>query len=136
MENTKGKVRVVIPVTRKGMREMEDFYSRALGFAITEEGDVLLGGDGGCVGRFVYREGKGVRSQEAILDIEIEKDFGAYCRHVKACGGLFDMVARMIAGYAAHLRDPSDNLITIACYEDDAASDEIVYGWKETVTID
>jgi len=118
------------------MREMEDFYGRGFGFAIMENGDVLLGGETQAIGRFVHREGKGSRSQDAILDIEVERDFGAYCRRLKECGARFDMIARMIAGYAAHVRDPSDNLITISCYEDDEASDEIIYGWSETITID
>lgn len=76
------------------------------------------------------------RSQDAIRDVKIEKDFGAYWRRLEAGGARFAMVAWMIAGHAAHVRDPSDNPITISCYEDDKASDEIVYARKETITID
>ncbi|WP_081064353.1 VOC family protein [Burkholderia stagnalis] len=136
MAGIRSKVRFVIPVKRKRMPEMEDFYSRGLGFSVTEDGEILFGGEEGGIGRFMYRDGKEAVGMDAILEIEIEKDFGVYCRHLKEGGARFEMIARMPAGYVAHLRDPSGNLITLLCYEDDETNDEIVYGWNETVTID
>lgn len=136
MAGIRPKVRFVIPVKRKGMREMEDFYSRGLGFSVTEDGEILFGGEEGGIGRFMYRDGKAPVGMDAILQVKVEKDFGVYCRHLKESGARFEMIARMPAGYAAHLRDPSDNLITIYSDEDDEESDKIVYGWAETITID
>ncbi|OMG69374.1 hypothetical protein BW685_30790 [Burkholderia ubonensis] len=85
---------------------------------------------------FVTREKREPVSGISIIRIRVEKDFGVFCRHLKDCGARFKEIARMPAGYAARLLDPSDNLITVLCDEDDERNDEIVYGWEETVTID
>ncbi|PAJ76425.1 VOC family protein [Burkholderia ubonensis] len=135
MEVVRREVRFVIPVKPKGMREMVDFYSRGLGFTVTDGREVQLG-DGGGTGLFVTREKRDPVSGISIIRIRVEKDFGVFCRHLKDCGARFKEIARMPAGYAARLLDPSDNLITVLCDEDDEKNDEIVYGWEETVTID
>jgi len=135
MEDVKCKVRFVIPVKPKGVRDMVDFYSRGLGFEVVDDREVLFGGDAG-VGLLVYREKNDPVSGISILRIWVEKDFGVFCRHLKDVGAKFKEIARMPAGYAARLWDPSGNLITILCDEDDEKNDEIVYGWNETQTID
>ncbi|OXI41735.1 VOC family protein [Burkholderia aenigmatica] len=135
MGDIKSKVRFVIPVKSKGIQAMVDFYGRGLGFQVVDDHEVLFGGDAGA-GLFVYREKRDPVSGISILQIWVEKDFGVFCRHLKEIGATFTEIARMRAGYAAHVLDPSGNLITIRCDEDDAQNDEIVYGWPETVTID
>ncbi|TCW77327.1 hypothetical protein C5O80_33610 [Burkholderia sp. SRS-46] len=135
MENIKCSARFVVPVKLKGLPEMVDFYSRGLGFEVVDDREVLLGGDAG-VGLFVYREKSDAVSGISILRIWVERDFGVFCRHLKEVGAKFKEIARMPAGYAARLWDPSGNLITILCDEDDEKNDEIVYGWNETQTID
>ncbi|WP_179092113.1 VOC family protein [Burkholderia ubonensis] len=84
----------------------------------------------------LYREKNDAVSGISIIHISVEKDFGVFCRHLKEVGAKFEEIARMPAGYAALLRDPSGNLIELSSDEDDEKNDEIVYGWKETVTID
>ncbi|KWN20306.1 hypothetical protein WM21_04155 [Burkholderia ubonensis] len=135
MEIIKRKVRFVIPVKPKGMPEMVDFYSRGLGFEVVGGREVVLGADGG-VGLFLYREKNDAVSGISIIHIWVEKNFGVFCRHLKEVGAMFQEIARMPAGYEALLLDPSGNLITLSCDEDDEKNDDIVYGWKETVTID
>ncbi|RQS20993.1 VOC family protein [Burkholderia sp. Bp8992] len=134
MDDIKNKVRFVIPVKPKGIRAMVDFYGRGLGFQVVDEREVLFGGDGGT-GQFVSREKCDPVSGISILRVRVEKDFGVFCQHLKEVGATFKEIARMPAGYAARVLDPSGNLITILCDVDDETNDEIVYGWKETVTI-
>ncbi|KVD92400.1 hypothetical protein WS63_09980 [Burkholderia stagnalis] len=114
---------------------MVDFYSHGLGFQVVNGKEVLLGKDGG-IGLFLYREKADAVSGISIIRIWIERDFGVFCRHLKECGAKFKEIARMPAGYAARLWDPSGNLITLLCDEDDEKNDEIIYSWEETVTID
>ncbi|MDY7807471.1 VOC family protein [Burkholderia stagnalis] len=135
MEDVKAKVRFIIPVKPKGKPEMVDFYSHGLGFQVVNGKEVLLGKDGG-IGLFLYREKADAVSGISIIRIWIERDFGVFCRHLKECGAKFKEIARMPAGYAARLWDPSGNLITLLCDEDDEKNDEIIYSWEETVTID
>ncbi|WP_431824238.1 VOC family protein [Burkholderia sp. F1] len=136
MEDAKGRIRLVIPVKPKSMQRMTEFYGSGLGFEVTEDGEVLFGGPYGGVGTFLYENGKGPLNRNAIIQIEIAKDFGAFCRRLKDAGAKFEEIGRLPVGYFAHFRDPSDNLITIYSDEDDEESDKIVYGWAETVTID
>ncbi|VWM19475.1 VOC family protein [Burkholderia lata] len=136
MDDVKGKIRFVIPVKPKNMQRMSEFYSDGLGFKVTEDGEVLLGGEDGGVGTLLYENGKGPINRNAIIQIEIAKNFDAFCRRLKDAGAKFEEIGRLPAGYFAHFRDPSDNLITIHSDEDDEESDKIIYGWAETVTID
>ncbi|MBN3815967.1 VOC family protein [Paraburkholderia sp. Se-20369] len=135
MEDVKAKVRFIIPVKPKGKPEMVDFYSRGLGFQVVNDREVLFGKDGG-VGLFLYRGKTDAVSGISIIHIWVERDFGVFCKHLKECGAKFKEIARMPAGYDALLWDPSGNLISLSCDEDDEKNDEIVYGWEETVTID
>ncbi len=135
MEIIKSKVRFVIPVKPKGMQEMVDFYRRGLGLQVAGGREVLFEGDGG-IGLFLYREKNDAVSGISIICIWVEKGFGVFCRHLKEVGAKFKEIARMLAGYEALLTDPSGNLITLSCDEDDEKNDEIVYSWEEAVTID
>ncbi|WP_080431573.1 VOC family protein [Burkholderia ubonensis] len=136
MEAVRRQVRFVIPVKPKNMKRMTEFYRHGLGFEVTEDGEVLFGGPSGGVGTFLYENGKGPLNGNAIIQIEIAKDFGAFCRRLKDAGAKFEEIGRLPVGYFAHFRDPSDNLITLYSDEDDEESDKIVYGWAETITID
>lgn len=135
MGGAKLTARFVVPVKRGVMNGMKDFYGAGLGFQLTDAPGFLLGDQGGeCL--FVCSDGKNAKSSNAVISIEIAAGFGVYCQHLKECGAVFEEVARMSAGYFAHLRDPSNNLISLNCGIDDPESDDILSSWREFNTRD
>ena len=115
------------------MHRMKEFYGAGLGFQLTGEPGFQFEG-GKCL--FMYSEGKIPKSSNALFSIEVAARFGQYCRHLKECGATFVEVARMPAGYFAHFRDPSNNLISAHCAVDDPESDDMLSAWSEFVTRD
>lgn len=129
MENDK-EVVLFIPMRKRMMEQMKEFYGEVLRFSI-DGSKFLVNNIPSVCGQLQYSEVKIDPEKNPLFQFNIVSDFPEYCISLRQEGVRFDFLAMTPGGYIAKIFDPCDNSILIVCDSFESSNNVDLSSWEE-----